>query len=1171
MPNKAKLVLRETTTSTVTEDELKSSPLTFQQIDSNFLNLRDQTIGIAGDDSTTINLSAGNTLKIAGAGTVTTAVSGDTLTITGTGGSGSAQGITVVGDDSTGTLIADGETVKIAGAQNITTAVSGDTLTITGPNLSSYATQSYVTSQGYITNSPLTIVGDDSTGTILNTGETIKIAGASNITTAVSGDTLTITGPNLSSYATTTYVDNKVSANNTLTIADDTSTTGSIDLDNTLQVLGGNNITTSISGGTLTISGDKSIDVNEINSGDSSAIQINDALNVSGTLNAKTIVTNDLISEDSTAIQVLDDLGVSGNLSVTGDITTADSLQFDTAAAEAVATGKLYYSSAYGTLAHGLSDGSEIIDGVDLVAYVTNAEATTLTKGTVVYIFGASGDRPSVKRADNSGDPTSSKTLGIVKNDITAGNAGYVVTQGIITGLNLGTYTAGDVLWLGTSGAFTATKPTYPAHLVFIGVVLRANAGNGLVYVKPQNGYELGELHDVDVSTAVANDILKYDGSAWVNHPGNIKLVGDDSTGTTIDIGETVKIAGTQNITTAVSGDTITITGPNLSSYITNSPITIVGDDSTGTTLNTGETLKIAGTSNITTAVSGDTLTITGPNLSSYATQSYVDSKVSANNTLTIADDTSTTSAIDLDNTLQVIGGNNITTSISGSTLTITGDKSIDVNEINSGDSSAIQINDAVNISGTLNAKTIVTNDLISENSTAIQVIDGLNVSGTLTADTFSTTNISSTSPNGAITITPNGTGDVYLTADTVRVGDSNANATITTNGTGDLILNTNSGTNSGSITIADAANGDITIKVDGTGKVILGDDFTAANLDNYTNVSNSFPGFSDSATIKGNLMFTSNLSVPNITQFSERHFNNTIYSYGKADSSATTYNDNDFRWGNNALALFDMNGATANSTVTGSRAAAIRGIAISTAFKNSGGGTKTTPNQTGLSTFNEIQEGHGGDLTVVNQMGARMANSVRANTGEFSRITNSIGFLSETMSVGGTGANGTNRFVTNEYAFYDAPTTSSSLVTNHYGYYVHTGSAATNKYAFYSADDTYLSRLGTIERYLEKQNALTSSSTITVDANLAPVHTVTLGINTQFGIANLSTGQTVTLIIRQDGTGNKTATFTSDTSTAVKFAGGVSTLSTAANAIDVVKIYNDGTNLLGKIEKAYA
>ena len=71
---------------------------------------------------------------------------------------------------------------------------------------------------------------------------------------------------------------------------------------------------------------------------------------------------------------------------------------------------------------------------------------------------------------------------------------------------------------------------------------------------------------------------------------------------------------------------------------------------------------------------------------------------------------------------------------------------------------------------------------------------------------------------NGNITLTPNGTGDVQLSADTVVVGDSNADATITSNGTGNLILNTNSGTNSSSLTIVDAANGDIQATLNGTG-----------------------------------------------------------------------------------------------------------------------------------------------------------------------------------------------------------------------------------------------------------------------------------------------------------------------------------------------------------------
>ena len=106
---------------------------------------------------------------------------------------------------------------------------------------------------------------------------------------------------------------------------------------------------------------------------------------------------------------------------------------------------------------------------------------------------------------------------------------------------------------------------------------------------------------------------------------------------------------------------------------------------------------------------------------------------------------------------------------------------------------------------------------------------------------------------------------------------------------------------------------------------------------------------------------------------------------------------------------------------------------------------------------------------------------------------------------------------------------------------------------------------------YIENINTLTSSSTITVNCALASIHKVTLATNTGFVITNLPTGGTVTLIITQDGTGSRTATFGTDGSTAVKFPGGSSTLSTGANDIDVVTIVNDGTNFLGNCAKNYS
>jgi len=66
---------------------------------------------------------------------------------------------------------------------------------------------------------------------------------------------------------------------------------------------------------------------------------------------------------------------------------------------------------------------------------------------------------------------------------------------------------------------------------------------------------------------------------------------------------------------------------------------------------------------------------------------------------------------------------------------------------------------------------------------------------------------------NGNITLAPEGTGEVVI-------GSGSAAGDITTSGAYDLILDTNSGTNSGNITLTDAANGAITLTPNGTGVV---------------------------------------------------------------------------------------------------------------------------------------------------------------------------------------------------------------------------------------------------------------------------------------------------------------------------------------------------------------
>jgi hypothetical protein len=158
-----------------------------------------------------------------------------------------------------------------------------------------------------------------------------------------------------------------------------------------------------------------------------------------------------------------------------------------------------------------------------LFAFVTNDDSVTINKGEPVYTFGATGNRMTVKLAFNTSDATSARTIGVVYSTSIAPNqTGFIIINGVVSGLDTSMYSSGDQLYLGaTAGSLTNIKPYAPDHLVYIGLVERANAGNGQIYVKVQNGYELDELHDVDLISNPPTDgeVLTYDGGSglWIN------------------------------------------------------------------------------------------------------------------------------------------------------------------------------------------------------------------------------------------------------------------------------------------------------------------------------------------------------------------------------------------------------------------------------------------------------------------------------------------------------------------------------------------------------------------------------------------------------------------------------------------------------------------------------
>ena len=90
--------------------------------------------------------------------------------------------------------------------------------------------------------------------------------------------------------------------------------------------------------------------------------------------------------------------------------------------------------------------------------------------------------------------------------------------------------------------------------------------------------------------------------------------------------------------------------------------------------------------------------------------------------------------------------------------------------------------------------------------------------------------------------------------------------------------------------------------------------------------------------------------------------------------------------------------------------------------------------------------------------------------------------------------------------------------------------------------------------------NALTSSTAITIDMSTAQNHSVTLAHNTTFDISNGTAGQTGSILVTQDSSGSRTASFSSK----FKFAGASApTLSTTASAVDRIDYFIVSSSLI--------
>lgn len=155
-----------------------------------------------------------------------------------------------------------------------------------------------------------------------------------------------------------------------------------------------------------------------------------------------------------------------------------------------------------------------------LTALVVNGTGGNLlrTEYRVVKVTSAQGQRLQVNLAQANNDPNSADTLGIVAEDISNNQSGYIMLYGQILNINTTgslqgeTWNDGDILYLSATvaGGITNIRPTAPNHGVTLGYVEYAHQNNGKIFVKIQNGAELGELHDLYVPNPIDNDTIVW-------------------------------------------------------------------------------------------------------------------------------------------------------------------------------------------------------------------------------------------------------------------------------------------------------------------------------------------------------------------------------------------------------------------------------------------------------------------------------------------------------------------------------------------------------------------------------------------------------------------------------------------------------------------------------------
>lgn len=281
---------------------------------------------------------------------------------------------------------------------------------------------------------------------------------------------------------------------------------------------------------------------------------------------------------------------------ITGGISTADFVAFDTTNVTPPTLGQLAWNLDDGTLDVGLNGGVVLQTGQETLFYAKNTSGSSIPIGTPVMFTGTVGasGKLTFGLAVADGSTPAEYMMGVTAQTIANNDFGYVTSFGLVRGFDTsGTpysevWADGDLLYFDPAapGGWTKVEPVAPnIHVPVAVVVSAASGGSGSIFVRMTLSQRLGELQDVIINGGgpAAGQVLIYDATQqrWENNTltagSNVTITNGDGT---ITIAASDQYVGTVTSVDASGGTTgLTFTG---------GPITSSG------TLTLGGTLGVA-------------------------------------------------------------------------------------------------------------------------------------------------------------------------------------------------------------------------------------------------------------------------------------------------------------------------------------------------------------------------------------------------------------------------------------------------------------------------------------------------------------------------------------------------------------------------------------------------